>query len=156
MIIVKKGDKVAVDYEGRFENGEVFDSSTHGEHSHPLVFVVGSGQVIPGFDNAVIGLHQGQTREVTIKPEEAYGMPNEQMKQEVPLNAFALPNNQKPQVGMQLVMGTPDGRRMMVKVAAVGKESVTLDFNHPLAGKTLMFKLTIVGINETIKEEKQH
>ena len=154
MIAVKKGDKVSVEYEGKFENGEVFDSSNHGEHSHPLIFVAGEGQVIPGFDNAVLGMHEGQKKEVKIKPEDAYGMPDAKLKQEVPLSAFALPRNQQPEVGMQLMMSAPGGERISVIVAAVGKETVTLDFNHPLAGKTLIFTLTLAGINETIKEQK--
>ena len=154
MILIKKGDKVSVEYEGRFEDGEVFDSSNHGGHSHPLIFVAGEGQVIPGFDNAVLGMHEGQKKEVTIRPEDAYGMPDAKLKQEVPLSAFALPRNQQPQVGMQLMMGAPDGQRISAQVVAVGKESVTLDFNHPLAGKTLLFTLTISGINDSVKEQK--
>lgn len=154
--IVKKGDRVAVEYTGSFPDGEVFDSSNHGDHSHPLIFVVGDKEVIAGFDNGVIGLKQGEEKELTIPPAEAYGEFDARLKQEVPKDIFNLPRNQQPQVGMQLMMSSPDGQRIPARVDAVGKESVTLDFNHPLAGKTLIFKIKIVGINDTVKEPEHH
>ena len=142
---IKKGDKVSVDYEGKFESGEVFDSSTHGDHSHPLEFTAGNGQVIVGFDNAVIGMEVGQEKEVKIKPEDAYGDLRPEYQQKIPRNA--LPQDQEPKEGMTLVMGTPDGKQFPVRISKVDKESVTLDLNHPLAGKTLVFKIKIVKIN---------
>lgn len=151
--MIKKNDKVAVEYEGRFEDGEVFDTSQHEGHSHPLVFVAGAGEVIPGFDNAVIGMKLGEEKEVTIQPKEAYGEYDARLTQEVPKTEFKLPRNQQPHVGMTLMMQSPHGDTIPVYVAAVGKDLVTLDLNHPLAGKTLIFKLKVVGINETVKEE---
>ncbi|MEI6731932.1 MAG: peptidylprolyl isomerase [archaeon] len=142
---VKKGDKISVDYEGRFESGEVFDSSTHGDHSHPLEFTVGNGQVIAGFDSAVEGMEVGQDKEFTIKPEEAYGEANPQLMKEIPRSA--LPKDQEPKPGMMLVMGTPEGKQFPVRISKVDTDTVTLDLNHPLAGKTLIFKIKVVKIN---------
>lgn len=142
---VKKGDMVSVDYEGRFESGEVFDSSMHGDHSHPLEFKVGNGQVIAGFDSAVEGMEVGQEKEITIKPEDAYGMPNPEYMKQIPRSA--LPKDQEPKVGMMLVMGTQDGKQFPVRISKVDNDSVTIDLNHPLSGKTLIFKIKVVKIN---------
>jgi FKBP-type peptidyl-prolyl cis-trans isomerase 2 len=120
---------VAVEYEGRFEDGEVFDTSQHEGHSHPLVFVAGAGEVIPGFDNAVIGMKQGEEKEVTIQPKEAYGEYDARLTQEVPKTEFNLPRNQQPHVGMTLMMQSPHGDTIPVYVKAVGKDLVTLDLN---------------------------
>ncbi len=142
---VKKGDHIKVDYEGRFESGEVFDSSSHGDHSHPLEFEAGSGQVIKGFDEAVIGMEEGQEKEFSIEPKDAYGEYNEKLKRDIPKNA--LPKDQEPQEGMMLVMGTPEGHKVPVKIVAVNKDTITIDLNHPLAGKKLIFKIKVIGIN---------
>lgn len=141
---VKKGDKVKVDYEGKFENGEVFDSSKHGEHSHPLEFIVGVGMVVPGFDNAVMGMKIGEEKEFTIKPEEGYGERREELKQKVPRTM--LPKDQEPKVGMVLMVGTPEGQQMPVKILEVDNENITIDLNHPLAGKTLVFKIKLLSV----------
>ena len=141
---VKKGSKIKVEYEGKFEDGEVFDSSSHGDHSHPLEFVAGEGQVIKGFDDAVIGLEEGEEKEFTLKPEEAYGERKEELKQKVPKSS--LPEGQEPKEGMTVVVSSPDGRKMPVKIVAVDNDSITLDLNHPLAGKTLKFKIKVVEV----------
>lgn len=151
--MIKQGDKVAVNYEGRFEDGEVFDSSTHGEHSHPLVFTVGSNQVIKGFDEAVKGMKEGESKEFTIPPQEAYGEYQATLQQDVPREGIQLPGNKEPAVGMTLVMRTPEGFEMPVSITKVTESHITFDLNHPLAGKTLIFKITIVGINDSIKPD---
>ena len=140
---IKEKNIVTLDYEGRFENGEVFDSSKHGDHSHPLTFTVGSHEVIPGFENAVIDMNMGDEKEFTIKPEDAYGMPDERLFQEIPKNV--LPPEPEAQVGMTLVMQTPEGQ-IPVMISEVKQDSVVLNLNHPLAGKTLIFKIKIVKI----------
>lgn|SRR3989344_5294343 len=142
---IKKGDNVSLDYEGRLEDGEIFDSSKHGDHSHPLEFQVGSGQVIPGFEESVLGMEKGQEKEVTIESDKAYGAYNEDMKKDVPRNA--LPKEQEPQVGMILMLGTPDGQQFPAKITEVTTEKVTIDLNHPLAGKKLVFKIKVLDIN---------
>ncbi|MBI3333997.1 peptidylprolyl isomerase [Candidatus Pacearchaeota archaeon] len=143
--MIKNGDKVSLDYEGRLETGEIFDSSKHGDHSHPLEFQIGSGQVIPGFEKAVLGMQVGQEKEFTLKPEEAYGMPDAAREKQIPRTM--LPPEQEPKVGMMLVMQTPDGKQVPMRISRVDKENITLDLNHPLAGKTLVFKVTILKIN---------
>jgi peptidylprolyl isomerase len=140
---ITNGDKVTLDYEGRFENGEIFDTSKHEEHSHPLTFVVGEKQVIPGFEEAVIGMKIGEEKEFSIAPENAYGMPDERLFQEVPRNV--LPSDPEPQEGMTLIMQTPQGN-IPVMISEVKEDSVILNLNHPLAGKTLIFKIKILNI----------
>lgn len=141
---IKKGSTVQLDYEGRLENGDVFDSSKHGDHSHPLEFEVGAGHVIKGFDQAVLGMKEGDEKEFTLKPEEAYGMPNPNMLKKVPRSL--LPKDQEPKPGMMLVLGAPNGQQIPAKIAEVNEKEVTLDLNHPLAGKTLIFKIKIVSV----------
>ncbi|MAE49348.1 peptidylprolyl isomerase [Candidatus Pacearchaeota archaeon] len=145
-MVVENGDSVKVDYEGKFEDGSVFDTSKHGDHSHPLEFEVGAGKVVKGFDTAVLGMKEGEEKEFTLKPEEAYGERREELKQEV--SRDKLPKEPEPQVGMTLVMSTPEGHQMPVQIAAVEKDKVVLDMNHPLAGKTLIFKITLVSVEK--------
>jgi len=140
---IKKKNKVTLDYEGRFENGEIFDTSKHEEHSHPLTFVVGEKQVIPGFEKAVIGMNVDEEKEFEILPEDAYGMPDERLYQEVPRNA--LPSEPQPEVGMTLVMQTPQGN-IPVMISEVKEDSVILNLNHPLAGKKLIFKIKVLKV----------
>ena len=137
---IKKGDKVKVEYTGTLEDGTVFDSSE--KHGQPLEFEAGAGMVIKGFDQAVIGMKKGEEKEVTIKPEDAYGPVNPQMVQKIPKEK--LPEGQKYEAGMMLMMQLQTGQQLPVKIVEVGKTEVTLDLNHPLAGKTLKFKIKIV------------
>lgn len=143
--MIKQGNKVSIGYEGRFEDGKVFDSSTHGEHSHPLIFEVGAGNVIPGFEKSVIGMKKGDEKEFSIDPKEAYGEYREELKQKV--SRDALPKDQEPKEGMILMANSPDGIEFPVQIVKVDKENVTLDMNHPLAGKKLIFKIRIVEEN---------
>lgn len=140
---IKDKDKVTLDYEGKFENGEIFDTSKHGDHSHPLTFVVGEGQVIPGFEKAVLGMEVGDEKEFSIEPEDAYGMPDERLVQEIPKSA--LPSEPEAQVGMTLVMQTPQGD-IPVVISEVKADSVILNLNHPLAGKKLIFKIKVLSV----------
>ena len=142
---VIKGSKVKVDYEGRLDSGEIFDSSKHGEHSHPLEFEVGSGLVIKGFDEAVLGMKIGEEKNITIKPEEAYGSYNPQLLRKI--SRAQIPLKEEPKVGMTLILGTPDGQKFPVRIAEVTNEEITLDLNHPLAGKTLHFRIKLLEIN---------
>ncbi|MCB9359633.1 peptidylprolyl isomerase [Candidatus Woesearchaeota archaeon] len=144
---VEKGNKVKVDYTGTLEDGTVFDTSTHGDHSHPLEFEAGAGQMIKGFDEAVIGMEVGQEKEITLQPDDAYGQPRSDLVQKLPKTQ--LPEDKRDQVkeGMTLGVGLPDGQQMPARVVAVDAESLTLDLNHPLAGKVLKFKLKLVECN---------
>jgi len=137
----KTGDTVKIHYTGTLEDGTEFDSSAGRE---PLEFEMGSGQVIPGFDTAVDGMSIGESKTVTIPPGEAYGDRHDQLVQQVPKSA--LPDDMKPEVGMQLQSQSPEGQVMNLVVVEVEEESITVDANHPLAGKALTFAIELVEI----------
>src|SRR3989344_3911048 len=118
--IIKQGDKVSVDYEGKFESGEIFDSSKHGDHSHPLEFVAGSRQVIKGFDDAIVGMKKGEEKEFSIEAEDAYGQRNERLKKDIPRDV--LPKEQEPKEGMLLMLQSPDGKQFPAKIMSVEKD----------------------------------
>ena len=140
---VKKGSKVKIEYTGTLEDGTVFDS-TENHGGEPLEFEAGAGHVIKGFDDAVMGMKKGEEKEFSIPPEEAYGQPRPELRQEVPKDKF--PPEQPVKEGMIIGIHGPDGRQYPAKVAKVGDTGVTLDLNHPLAGKTLKFKIKVVDI----------
>lgn len=137
---IKNGDTVHINYTGRLDNGEVFDSS---EGRPPLQFTVGGGQVIPGFENAVVGMQTGESRTVTIPPEEAYGPVREELFVEVPKDR--LPAGMELASGMQLQMTDPEGKTIPAVVAEVMDTGIRIDVNHPLAGKTLIFDIQVVN-----------
>ena len=143
---------VKLHYEGKFEDGTVFDSSKHGDHEHPLEFTVGSGQVVPGFDKAAEGMDVGEKKEFTLKPEESYGMRKEELTQKIPRDV--LPKEQEPKEGMMLVAQTPNGQKMPVKILEVNDKEITVDMNHPLAGKTLKFNIEILEVRKKEEEKK--
>lgn len=138
---VKEKDTVVVHYTGKLSTGEVFDSS---EGRTPLEFTMGEGQLIPGFEKAVMGMEVEESKTFDIPSAEAYGAVREDLYYEVPKSNF--PEDIKPEAGMQLNMGTSDGRQVPVTVTNVGEESVNLDANHPLAGKDLTFEIKLVEI----------
>ncbi len=140
---VKKGDMVSLHYTGTLDDGSVFDTST--KRNEPLKFTAGSGQVIPGFDQAVVGMKKGEEKKFTLQPSDAYGDRKPEMTQTVPRKH--LPQDHEPKPGMTLVMGTADGRQVPAVITEVTPENVTLDLNHPLAGKALTFDIKIVEIS---------
>ncbi len=139
--MVKKGDKIKVHYHGKLSNGETFDSS---EGREPLEFEVGSGMVIPGFDEGVTGMKVGEKKTISIPFAEAYGPQNPDMLVEMPKDRF--PPEMEIEVGMPLVMSDQNGQQFQVTVTEVKEESIMLDANHPLAGKDLTFDLELVEI----------
>ncbi len=139
-MVVKKGDEIRVEYEGSLESGEVFDASS--KHGEALKFEAGAGAVVKGFDEAVIGMEVGEEKTVTLKPEDAYGEPNEQAIQKVPADKF--PKEGK--VGMMVGVPLPNGQQIPARIVAMDDKEVTLDMNHMLAGKTLIFKIKIVEV----------
>lgn len=141
---IKNGDTIVVDYEGKLENGKVFDSSKHGDHNHPLEFTVGKGMVIRGFDDGVLGMKLNEEREIEIEPEDAYGLTDKRLYKEIPKKSFQF--DEEPRAGMQLLIATPDGKEFPTNVIAVSKDTITIDLNHPLAGKKLIFKVTLLEI----------
>lgn len=138
---VKDGDTVKVHYTGTLEDGSVFDSS---ENREPLEFTLGQGQLIPGFEKAVIGLGVGDTTSVDIPSEEAYGEVREDLVINVPKDQ--LPEDVEPKVGMQLQLNQPDGQPVPVRITEVSEAELTLDANHPLAGKDLSFSIELVEV----------
>lgn len=139
---VKKGDKVKVHYKGSFDDGTVFDSS---EGREPLEFTVGEGQVIRGFDDALIGMKKGENKKISIPAKDAYGNYHEELLRKVPRDV--LPKDREPQVGMILGLQREDGMQTEARITEVSQTEVTLDLNHPLAGKALHFLLTLIAIN---------
>jgi FKBP-type peptidyl-prolyl cis-trans isomerase 2 len=138
----KKGDTVKVHYHGKLADGSTFDSS---EGRDPLQFIVGSAQVIKGFDDAMIDMAIGEKKTVNIPVEHAYGERSEDMMIEYPISEF--PSDMKPEVGMELQMGDNSGNIFPVVITQVSEESVVLDANHPLAGKDLIFDIELVSIS---------
>jgi peptidylprolyl isomerase len=142
MTAAKSGDTVNVNYRGLFEDGTVFDSNYETE---PFTFTLGENMVVPGFENAVIGMKLGEEKTVTVPPEEAFGQPNEELAVTVPKSS--LPGNIEPQVGMMLQVRAKGGEGISkVTITAVTDDSVTLDGNHPLAGKVLIYEIELVAI----------
>ena len=139
--IVKKGDRVKVQYTGTLQDGTIFDKSKEGE---PLEFTVGSGQLIPGFDKAVEGMKLNEEKKVTIKPEDAYGKRDETAIREYLKDA--LPENFKPEKGMVIRLQDQSGRAIPGTITDINENSITIDLNHPLAGKDLTFNIKVVGI----------
>ena len=137
----QSGDTVKVHYHGILRSGETFDSSQGRE---PLEFTLGSGQVIPGFDNGVSGMKVGEKKRVEIPVTEAYGEKQQEMLFEFPKNQF--PEDMNPEVGMQLMMTNAEQQQFPVTIAEVREETVILDANHPLAGQDLIFELELMDI----------
>lgn len=138
---------VAINYTLKNDDGETIDQSPGGE---PLVYIHGAAGIIPGLENELTGKAEGDTFEVTIKPEEAYGERRPELVGKIPRTQ--LPQDQEIQVGMQL-HGQNNGAPVMVTVIEVEEETVTIDGNHPLAGMTLHFSGSIDGVREASEEE---
>lgn len=139
---IKNEDKIKVEYTGMLEDGTVFDTS---EGIGPLEFEVGSGQVISGFDNAVIGMEVGEEKKVELAPSEAYGDYDSNLIKKIPMNK--LPPGEEPKPGMVLELRTSDGIGFPARITEVAEQDITIDLNHPLAGKTLIFQIKIVDVS---------
>lgn len=137
---VKKGDKVKVDYVGTFEDGSVFDDSK--SHGKPLEFEVGAGHVIPGFDNAVMGMNKGEKKSISIEPADAYGEHHAELMMKV--SKDMVPTDKEPKPGMMMVVASQDGRKFPAVIKEIHEDHMILDLNHPLAGKKLKFEITLV------------
>lgn len=141
MTQAKQGDTVKVHYTGKLADGTTFDSSA--EHD-PLEFTLGAGEVIPGFEAAVLGMTPGESRTTIIPAGEAYGDYHDEMLLEIDRDSF--PAHLEPEVGQELQVKQGDGEVISVVITEVDEDSVTLDANHPLAGKDLTFEIELLAI----------
>jgi len=141
MAQAKTGDTVKIHFTGKLEDGTVFGSTTSRE---PLEFELGEGQIIPGIEKAVEGMNVGESKTVTVPPEQGYGQHQAELVQEVSRDQF--PENVELQVGQKFEIPQQEGRPMAVRVVNVSESTVTLDANHPLAGRDLTFELELMGI----------
>ncbi len=140
---VKEGDTIVIRYTGSLEDGSVFDST---EGKNPLEFTVGEGDVVSGLEQGVIGMTAGETRTIIVPPEKAYGP---HLKERVrDFDRKKIPEDFHPEVGHRLQMYRADGLPLVGTVMAVSETSLTMDYNHPLAGKTLIFETTLIAILE--------
>jgi len=141
MTTVQEGNTVQVHYTGRLEDGTVFDTSAHRE---PLEFTVGANEVIPGFEEAVVGMNAGETKTVEISHDKAYGPHQDELMMQV--DRGQLPPEIDPQEGQKLQVRQQDGQIYIVTVTDVNESQVTLDANHPLAGQDLTFDIQVIGV----------
>jgi len=143
MATAKQGDTVHIHYTGTLDDGSVFDSS---EGRDPLTVTLGSGQVIPGFENAALGMEVGETKKARLDVDDAYGERRDDLLLDVPREQ--LPDDLEVDIGTPLQLQQEDGSAVPVTVTALTEESITLDANHPLAGQPLTFELTLVAIQD--------
>lgn len=141
MTQAKKGDSVVVHYTGKLADGTVFDSS---RDRQPIQFKVGEGQVIPGVENAIIGMNVGDSKTTKIPSEEAYGPRRDDMV--VTLDRSQLPADLDPKVGQRLELTQENDQSVLVTITDLSEKNITLDGNHPLAGKELTFELELVQV----------
>jgi peptidylprolyl isomerase len=147
---VENGNYVQVHYTGTLEDGSVFDSS---EGKEPLETLVGHQMLIKGFDNALVGMEEGEEKEITIPKDEAYGDRHEELIRDIPLSELG--EDIKPEVGMTLGVKSPEGQVFPATVKEVTDEKIVLDANHPLAGQTLKFKLKLVSTRAATDDDKK-
>jgi len=140
---IKNGDKIKVEYTGTLDDGTVFDSSE--KQGKPLELEVGGGQIIKGFNDALIGMKKGEEKEVKLKSEEAYGHHNKELVKKIPKEQ--LPKEQEPKVGMILGISLPNGQQLPAKITEVNEKEITIDLNPPLVGKNLNFKIKVVDVS---------
>jgi FKBP-type peptidyl-prolyl cis-trans isomerase SlyD len=148
---VGKGSVVSVDYELHLGDGKVVDASEPGS---PLSYIHGEGQIVPGLERALEGLAAGDVRQVEVSPEDGYGMHDVRGLQEVPRSAF--PTDMEPAPGMEIMAEGPQGEAVPFVVREVKPDAVVIDLNHPLAGKTLHFAVTIREVRAASAEELEH
>ncbi|TDL99465.1 MAG: peptidylprolyl isomerase [Flavobacteriaceae bacterium] len=139
--IVEANDTLSVHYTGKLTDGTIFDSSISRE---PLTFKLGEGSLIEGFETGVIGMEVGETKEVFIPFDKAYGQSHPELLGEIPMEN--LPQDIFPEVGMVLMVGAPDGTERQIVITGVGENSIEVDANHPLSGKDLIFEIELLSI----------
>jgi FKBP-type peptidyl-prolyl cis-trans isomerase SlyD len=148
---IQNGCVVAIDYTLKADDGSLLDTS---EGDEPLQYLHGSGQIVPGLENALLGKGAGDKLAVAVKPEDGYGVRRNDRVLTVPRST--LPEGPDPEVGMQLEAVGKKGEHIILWITEVGAETVTLDGNHPLAGQTLHFDVEVREVREASKEELEH
>ena len=141
MAQAKHGDTVKVHYTGKLNDGSVFDTSHNRE---PLQFTIGEGQLIPGFEHTVLGMNIGESRTINIHAEDAYGLHHKEMVGVVDRDQF--PPDLETKIGQQFKTNNEDGQTIIVTVTDISESEVTLDANHPLAGKDPTFDIRLVAV----------
>lgn len=139
---VKLGDIVAVEYVGTLDNGGIFDSSE--SQGGPLEFKVGGGQVLLGFEEAVLNMEIGDKKTIRLEPSKGYGEYSKNLVETIP--RVSIPNNERLTEETMLLVSLPDGSKMPASITAITEDTVTLDMNHPLADEVLHFEIKVVGI----------
>ncbi|MBN1481373.1 peptidylprolyl isomerase [candidate division KSB1 bacterium] len=148
---IKKDRVVSFHYTLTLDSGEIADTSDGRE---PLRFLVGSGQIIPGLENEMLGMSRGDSKVVTVQPEDAYGFKDQELIQTV--DRTYIPDSINLVVGEQLEGQSEDGHRVRGQIASVDDQSVKIDFNHPLAGEVLTFDVKILNVRDASAEELDH
>lgn len=142
---IEDGKFVTIEYVGTLEDGTVFDSTEKG--GEPLEFQIGAGQIIPGFENAVREMDLDEEKDIVIPAKEAYGEPRDDLIHDFPKSD--VPDTDKVTVGQQVVVTTDQGMPFTARILEITDEIVKIDLNHPLAGKTLNFKLKLIKVSDT-------
>ncbi len=137
---VKSGNYVTLHYVGKLADGSVFEST----NKKPLHFSIGEHAVIHGLEEGVIGMKTGEKKRIIVTPEKGYGRYHKDLIEEIPLSK--IPNEITPSVGMVINQESKTGRTIFMKIVKVNRESVVVDMNHPLAGKTLVFDVVVMDI----------
>ncbi len=148
---IANGSVVGIDYSLHLGDGEVVDASAPGD---PLTYLHGEGQIVPGLESALVGLSVGETKQVVVAPAQGYGEHDPRGIQQVPKGAF--PPGFEPKVGMQLTAEGPNGDAVPFTIREVRADDVVIDLNHPLAGKTLHFDVTVREVRAATPEEISH
>lgn len=148
---IAKGCVVDLDYSLHFGDGEIVDHSEPGE---PLTYLHGEGEIVPGLESALDGLGTGEERRVVVAPAQGYGEHDPSGVQKVPRGAF--PPDFQPKVGMELTAQDQSGDEVPFVIRGVAGDEITIDLNHPLAGKTLHFSVKVVDVREATAEELEH
>ena len=147
---IQKGEVIKVNYVGTFEDGTVFDSSD--SHGHPLLFQVGAGNIIKGFEDSVLGREVGEEYSIKLQPRDAYGEYDQSLLGQISITKF--PENTELEAGMMFQIIGNDGNRMIAVITDINDSTVSYDMNHPMAGKVLNFKITILETG--CEDELQH
>jgi len=137
---IEKGDQVKLHLSGKLKDGKVFAST---EGKEPVEFTAGAGEILPGIDDEVIGMEKNEEKEVTLSPEHGFGKRKEELVVKVPKDKF---EEKTVEVGEKVSLKTQQGRVRSARVMKIGKDTVTLDLNHPLSGKETMFRIKVVDI----------